>query len=175
VVSLTERDLGELLSGFQRSAFRFEIRDRYNSDVGREPFRKFLAGEPDDLAWHRPWLEMLRRDLADGKSWQRVRIVSVPLSDWSRYALGAARLSVEAGDDIRYLSRVAAAALDLRPADAWILDDRQLVVLRFSPETDTFLGADLAEDESVVQQHRYWRDLSWAHAQPLEEFVRSVS
>jgi len=47
---LTERDLGEFLVGFRESAFRFEIRDRYNSDVGREPFRKFLAGEPDDYA-----------------------------------------------------------------------------------------------------------------------------
>ncbi|GAA1640909.1 hypothetical protein GCM10009733_042460 [Nonomuraea maheshkhaliensis] len=25
--------------------------------MGAEPFRKWKAGEPDDYAWHRPWME----------------------------------------------------------------------------------------------------------------------
>jgi hypothetical protein len=168
---LTERELGDFLTGFRKSAFRFEIRDRYNSDVGREAFRKFLAGEPDDYAWHRQWLDMIRRDRQQGKLWRRVRIVSVPLSDWTRYGIDVARLSVDAGEDIRYLRRDVANQLSLRPYDAWIFDDDQVVRLHFNDNDDTFVGAELVNDGRVVRQHQAWRDLAWEHAQTLEEFV----
>ena len=79
---LTEAELGTMLSRFTASARRFEIRDRYNSDVGREAFRRFLAGEPDDYAWHRSWLDKLRQDHAAGRRWERIRIVSTPPSDY---------------------------------------------------------------------------------------------
>jgi hypothetical protein len=170
MTSLTEQDVGRLLADFRISAFRFETRDRYDSVVGRESFRRFVAGEVDDYSWHRPWTEMLRRDRLQGKTWQRVRIVSTPLSPWTRYALEPARLSVEAGDDIRYLRRDVAGKLGLRPHDAWILDDARLVVLRFDAD-DTFVDAEIVDDETVVRQHQIWRDVGWQHAQSLDAFV----
>ena len=171
---LTERDLGEWFDGFRSSAFRFETRDRYNSDVGREAFRKFLAGEPDDYAWHQGWLDKIRRDRAAGKTWQRVRIVSVPLSDWSRYGIQVARVGLEAGDDIRYLSREAARELGLDPLDAWLFDDQNLIHLHFGDD-DTFRGAELVTDPGVVASHQHWRDLAWQHALELEDFVASLA
>ena len=172
---LSERELGGLLDNFQRTAFRFEIRDRYNSEVGREAFRKFLAGEPDDYVWHRPWLDKLRRDHQQGKRWQRVRIVSVPLSDWMRYGTEVARLNVLAGEDIRYLRRQVAGGLGIAPYDAWLLDDETLVRLHFNDHDDTFAGAEVVADDAVLRSHRQWRQLAWQHAQPLAEFVASFS
>jgi hypothetical protein len=171
---LTERELRDLLTSFRESAFRFEIRDRYNSDVGREPFRKFMAGEPDDYAWHRSWTDMLRRDRTQGKRWERVRVVSVPLSDWSRYAIEVARLSVAAGDDIRYLRRDRAEEMGIRPYDAWIFDDDQLVWLHFDDQDDKFTGAELVTDPKVVRRHQIWRRLAWDHAKNLEAFVAAL-
>jgi hypothetical protein len=171
---LTERDLGELFASFRSTAFRFEIRDRYNSDVGREAFRKFLADEPDDYVWHQPWLNQIRRDRAAGKTWQRIRIVTVPLSDWSRYGIAVARTGLEAGDEIRYLRRETAYELGLDPLDAWLFDDRDLIHLHFNDD-DTFRGAEAVTDPQVVAEHRCWRDLAWQHALALEDFVASVS
>ena len=171
---LTEPELGGLLTGFRTSAFRFETRDRYNSDVGREAFRRFLAGEPDDYAWHRSWVEMLRRDTEHGKLWQRVRIVSVPLSDWSRYAVGVARLSVSGGEDVRYLRRDTAESLGLTPYDSWIFDGSLLVHLHFNDGDDTFRGAELIDDPEIVARHLQWRELALQHAQPLEVFIATV-
>jgi len=168
---LTENEFGRLLRGFSGSAFRFEIRDRYNSEVGREPFRKFLAGEPDDYEWHHWWMEMVRQDRAKGKIWQRIRIVSVPLSDYNRYALTIARLSVAAGEDIRYLDRQSANGLSLTPYDAWLFDARQLVRLHFDDDDDTFQGAEVIEDPAIVTRHDRWRQLAWQHAQDIEQFA----
>jgi Family of unknown function (DUF6879) len=168
---LSEDELGGLLRGFKRTAFRFETRDRYNSEVGRAPFRRYLAGEPDDYEWHRWWLDMVRRDRAEGKVWQRVRIVSVPLSDYNRYALTVARLSVAAGEDIRYLDRAAADRLGITPFDAWLLDARRLVRLDFNDTDDTFRGAEAVTDPAEVDRHNRWRELAWDHARDLGQFA----
>ncbi|HEX4816716.1 MAG TPA: hypothetical protein VFV66_28575 [Nonomuraea sp.] len=170
-VLLSEAELGELLATFTTSAFRFELRERYNSTVGAEPFRKWQAGEPDDYAWHRAWMEKVRRDVAAGKTWQRVRIVSVPPSDYTRYGIEVARLSVAAGEDIRYLRRDVAESLELEPYDAWLLDDARLIWLHFHGADDTFAGAELVTDTEVLARHQTWRDLALKHAQPLEEFA----
>ncbi|MFF0860880.1 DUF6879 family protein [Nonomuraea sp. NPDC003560] len=168
---LSEAELGDLLSTFTTSAFRFELRERYNSAVGAEPFRKWQAGELDDYAWHRSWMDKISRDVAAGKSWQRVRIVSVPPSEYTRYGIDVARLSVQAGEDIRYLRRDIAEQIGLQPYDAWLLDDVRLIRLHFSDVDDTFAGAELVTDTEVVLRHREWRDLALRHAQPLDAFV----
>ncbi|MGP3913731.1 DUF6879 family protein [Nonomuraea sp. 10N515B] len=168
---LSEAELGDLLANFTTSAFRFELRERYNSTVGAEPFRKWQMGEPDDYAWHRSWMEKISRDVAAGKTWQRVRIVSVPPSEYTRYGIEVARLSVQAGEDIRYLRRDVAEGLGLHPYDAWLLDDSRLVWLHFSDVDDRFADAALITDPEVVSRHRAWREVALKHAQPLEEFA----
>lgn len=174
MASLSETELNTLFTSFSMSAFRFETRDRYISTVGREPFRKYLAGEPDDHAWHRGWLDMLARDVAVGKTWERIRIVSVPLGDYNRYSLGIGRLNVQAGEDIRYLTREAARRLQLEPFDAWLFDSRLLVHLRFNDD-DTFREAEVIQDQGVVEQHLVWRELARRHAQLLEDFAAAYS
>lgn len=174
IVLLSETELGDLLSGFSTSAFRFELRERYNSTVGVEPFRKWLAGEPDDYAWHRSWMKRISRDADAGKTWQRVRIVSVPLSEYTRYGIEVARLSVQAGEDIRYLRRDLAEQLGLAPYDAWLLDDSRLIWLHFDETDDTFAGAELVTEPEVLARHLKWRALALEHAQPLEVFVDAL-
>jgi hypothetical protein len=168
---MSEVELGGLLSSFSRSARRFEVRERYNSEVGREPLRRFLAGEPDDFAWHRDWMEMVERDRRAGKTWQRIRIVSVPPSDYTRYGLAVARHSVRAGEDIRYLRRDLAAQLEVEPYDAWLLDDQTLVRLDFNDEDDTFVGAQIVHDPETVDRHRAWWPVAWQLAEPIDAFV----
>jgi len=119
-------------------------------------------------------LERIRGDRLAGKCWQRVRIVSVPLSDWTRYGIGIARLSVTVGEDIRYLRRDTANRLGLQPYDAWLFDNQRLVHLHFDDNDDTFTGAELLTDNEVVQRHRSWRDLAWQHAQKIENFLDSL-
>jgi hypothetical protein len=168
---LTERELGALFDEFTASAFRFETRERYNSEVGRDAFRKYRAGQPDDYAWHRPWLTRIRRDRAAGKVWQRVRIVSVPPSEYTRYGLAVAQLNIEAGEDIRYLRRDMAQRLGLRPYDAWLFDQRILVRLHFDDADDTFQHAETVQDTSIVARHNAWRETAWRYAQSREEFL----
>lgn len=55
------------------------------------------------LQWHEPWLALIRDTTATGRLVQRVRVVSVPHGDYTRWGLSVAALNIAAGEDIRWL------------------------------------------------------------------------
>lgn len=97
----------EWIDLFQRctgEAFHLEVRDAYAVPAESEHFRRFLDGEPDDyVTFQQPWLTLMRDVIAKGVAVRRVRVVSVPHSDYHRWVLVATAPSVEAGEDIRYV------------------------------------------------------------------------
>lgn len=54
---------------------------------------------------------MIREAAAQGRQFSRVRVVSLPLTDYSRFGLFCSKHTNIAGEDIRYLRREAAADL----------------------------------------------------------------
>lgn len=66
---------------------------------------------------------------AKGKFVHRVRVVSVPLSDYSRFGLWCAEHAIQAGEDIRYLNR--AQARGLPDFDYWLFDSKWAAQLKF--------------------------------------------
>ena len=151
-------DFGELFTSFEHTAFRLEPREYYNSAGEHEPLRRFLAGEPDDLKWNRPWLDLMAAHAARGRVIRRVRVVSVPLSDYSRFGLWCAGFLAEAGEDIRYLDRAQASGLP--DFDYWLFDSRWGARLHFD-QADRFLGAEIINDPAVVAELAAARDDAW--------------
>lgn len=144
------------------------MRDHYNSPRETESFRKFVAGESDNLAWFQNWLGMVREATTEGRRFSRVRVVSIPLTDYSRFGLWTSQFTNNAGDDIRYLRRDEAA--DLPNYDYWLFDSRKLVRMHFGDD-NTFLGAEIIEDPAVIVAHNYWRDTAWHRAVRRDDFV----
>jgi hypothetical protein len=161
----------KLFSSFHASAFRLETRERYHlAKDEEEPLRRFLAGEPDDLAWMNEWCELMRMHARHGRTFRRVRVVSRPFSDYTRFSMAVARHSIPAGDQIHYLDRKEAKRLDLPRSDWWLFDDERLALLHLN-EQDVLHGAEIITDPEVVERHRRWAEVAWLHAIPLEEFV----
>lgn len=130
--------------------------------------RKFLAGEPDDLEWSNSWLERVRTARTEGRTFSRVRVVTVPLTDYSRFGLWASQFTVEAGEDIRYVRRDQ--AVGLPDHDYWMFDSRTVVRMHFDGQS-AFLGGELVEDPTGIVQHNYWRDAAWHKAVRRDEFA----
>jgi hypothetical protein len=139
----------DLFGSFDRTARRLEVRERYNLNHERESIRAFLEGGHDDLAWFAPWLDQIRRLTSEGKQFRRVRVVSVPLSDYNRWGLDIARHTSAAGEDIRYLDR--ARAQDLPDFDYWLFDDTRVARLHFDAE-DRPLGAEIITVADTVKE-----------------------
>ncbi|HEY3895481.1 MAG TPA: hypothetical protein VGL88_08955 [Pseudonocardiaceae bacterium] len=147
-----------------------EVRDRYNAPREVESFRKFVAGEAVDLSWAESWLSMIRQAAAEGRRFMRVRVVSLPLTDYSRFGLWGAQFTNAVGEDIRYLARDLAQKVQLPNHDYWLFDSRKLARMHFG-EGDRFLGAGIIEDPGEVVQHNFWRDAAWHHAMRRDDFA----
>jgi Family of unknown function (DUF6879) len=151
-------------------AFHLEQRDTYNVAAEDVPFGRWLRGESDDYAWHQDWLAFLRQATAAGVQIQRVRLVSLPYTDYTRWGLHVARLNVEAGEDIRYLPRELAKDIDLPAEDYWLLDDDTLILSVFSADGRTGCFTHETSPE-LVQQCRLVRDQVWGRAIPYAQYV----
>lgn len=167
---ITGDEFSQLFRSFDHTAFRLEARGRYDADYENESLRRFLAGEPDDLPWIQNWLTMIREITAEGKTFHRVRVVSIPLTDYSRFGVWCAQFTNGAGEDIRYLVRDQADALDLPHHDYWLFDSSKLVRMHFD-DSDAFLGAEIIHDSADVVRHSYWRDAAWHHAVKRDDFA----
>jgi hypothetical protein len=146
------------------------VRDRYDAPYENESLRKFLAGESDDLPWMQDWLKLIRTATNEGRRFRRVRVVSMPLTDYSRFGIWCAQFTNGAGEDIRYLTRDQADAAGLPTHDYWLLDSRKLVRMHFD-EHDRFLGGEVITDSAVILQHNYWRDAAWHMAVRRDDFA----
>src|SRR5215468_1593065 len=98
-------DLNQLCRGITKSFVHLETRDAYGTEVELPHMATWRRGEPDDFAWLDWWLEMLRGHRAAGRTCRRARIVSEPLSDYHHWTQSHAQLFIDAGEDIRYISR----------------------------------------------------------------------
>jgi hypothetical protein len=111
---------------------------------------------------------MIRAATAEGRRFARVRVVSVPLTTYSRFGVYCSQYTIEAGEDIRYLPRDQ--AHDLPDYDYWLFDSRKLVKMHFDGD-ENFLGGEVIEDLAEVVQHNYWRDAAWHKAVRREDFA----
>jgi hypothetical protein len=142
--------------------------DQYDASYENESLRKFLVGEPDELPWMQSWLTMLGETTAEGRRFSRVRVVTTPLTDYSRFGVWCSQFTSGAGEDIRYLPRGLADGLP--KYDYWLFDSRKLVRMHFDDQM-AFLGGELIEDPAEIVRHNYWRDAAWHHAIRRDDFA----
>lgn len=169
----------ELLSGeafenlfrtFHRTAFHLELKDSYHTPEEAAPFNLFLQGKQDDFAWHRPWLKLVREACLAGKIMTRVRVVTIPHSDYARWGLTVAPLNIEAGEDIRWLPRHLTEGIDFPTDDYWLFDDTRVVFTVFESD-GRFAGGMETQDPATINQCREVHQKVWALAIPHRDYI----
>jgi hypothetical protein len=162
-----------LFRDFRHTAWRLETRRGYASDRNSPKWRRFLAGEDLTSDPDNSWRENVRRQTAQGKRFERVRLVDDPPTRGQAFLLASAPGNVAAGEDIRNLTRAEAQRLRLPDHDFWLFDSKILVRFAFDDE-DTTLGVYVTEDPAEVLAACQARDAAWHHAVRTEEFARRV-
>jgi hypothetical protein len=173
------QELAGAFTRFEYTAFRLERQESYAGTSYDSPrFARWLKGQLPELDPDMPWKRLVRTATAEGRQFARVRIVSEPWSEYTRYALWQSLQNIAAGEDIRYLSRQRAEAVGLRAGlwvhDYWLFDSSLLIVMHYDDATDDLRGCEILQDPAVIVQHNYWRDAAWHHAMPRDEYVRQV-
>jgi hypothetical protein len=157
---------------FKHRAFHIEVKDSYQTPDEAGPFDLFLSGAYDDFAWHQPWLNLLRRVAREGREMDRVRVVTVPHGDYTRWGLAVAPLNITAGEDIRWLPRHLITAADLPADDYWLFDNDLVVFTVFEPG-GRFVGGATTVDKKIIEHCRAARDHVWNVAIPHSEYIVS--
>lgn len=129
--------------------------------------QRYLDDGYTDMTWLEGWLRTIRARAAEGKLVRRVRVVSLPLSDYNRFGLWTAAFNNEAGEDIRYLARDN--AQDLPSVDYWLFDSRTAAKMHF--DDGVALSPELIEDPALVVDLNYQRDAAWHRAITRDQFA----
>ena len=166
---IDREEFERLFDAFTKSAWRLEIQGTYDEPEEREPLRRFLTGESDDLAWMTDWFDWVAELTAAGRRIGRVRVLTEPLTDYLRFELSFTGQAVDAGEDIRLLAANDARKLQLPREDFWFFDDRLIAVLLFGDTGVT--AAEVIDDPSEVNRYRAVQQLALSAAVPYREWV----
>ncbi|MBB4930705.1 hypothetical protein F4561_001525 [Lipingzhangella halophila] len=173
--SLEEEGVDRLFLGFEYTAFRLETLQVYRAPEEAAELEAFLAGadQPAEV-WDmtQGWLAEVSGRIAQGKRYQRVRVVTEPLSDYLRYecAWGYA-YSTMAGEDVRVLSVTEGTWPEGVPRrDYWLFDSVRLLEMHYTPEGE-FVCAQLNEDPVIIVEANRVRDQAVHHSVPYAEFA----
>lgn len=165
-------DFEALFTQFAHTAFRLEVRESYaGMPYEVEPLRQFLAGEPlVDLDWTKGYRNLVSEHAAAGRRITRVRVVSEPWSDYTRFGVWLAAGTIAAGEDIRYLARSHPAVTELPDDDYWLFDSSRLYVLHFTPD-DNLIGAEPVTDLALIVAANAARDAAWHYAEQRDQYA----
>jgi hypothetical protein len=114
------------------------------------------------------WLKKVRGYRAEGKTFQLVRMVTEPPTEYLRWMFTITPLNVEAGEDIRWINQTDARQLQMPSYDFYILDDEQVAIMHF--DDNGFSGAEVTSDSTVLAEHQECRGRAWAVATPHAEY-----
>jgi hypothetical protein len=164
-------DLAALLKNFRLSAFRLETLDRYTVPQEAEWFEEWrLTGRlPELTPENDSWLRMVHDHTRAGRIMQRVRVVSTPLTDYERFELALFPPSLEAGEDIRVISRSVLRSVLLVREDFWLFDRQTAIMLRYD-SAGRFLSAEPGQPSLCQRQC----DEALAQSIPLKEYLATL-
>ncbi|MFD8965252.1 DUF6879 family protein [Streptomyces sp. NPDC059568] len=165
-------DFGRLFETFEHTAWRLETRGRYGSDELTDTWRQFVQGEPVQWDYDDNWSGNVRTQTAQGKRFERVRVVDSPPTTGQLYLLDNARRNCAVGEDIRNLWRAEADRLHLPAEDFWIFDSRFVALLNF--DGDDLIDVELITEPAAVNRYAQARDAAWHHAVPYTEFAAGL-
>ncbi|WP_253949736.1 DUF6879 family protein [Nocardia terpenica] len=163
------------------SAFHLEVRDNYAVADEAEALRRWAAGEPYEReeqpdSW-RAWDELMIETAGRGVVLERLRVVTVPHSEYTRWLIENTADNIATGEQVRWLPRHLTAP-DTVPRDDYWLFDRNKVAFTTFAEDGAFMGLSITTDPRIVGWCVEARDTLWSkgidHARYVEsEYVRA--
>lgn len=165
-MGLSYEEFHALFPQVKREALHLNMRDSYGTETELPVLAKWKASEPDDLSWlddwraMNDWCEMMRDQVAAGRVFRRINIVSEPLSEYHQWSRIVESRMAAAGQDIRWVSRRLVSEVWFPGNDFWLFDDETVVFMHYH---GSGLVADrvLANDPDVVQRCRDTFEAVW--------------
>ncbi|WP_042365139.1 DUF6879 family protein [Streptacidiphilus neutrinimicus] len=163
----------DLIGSASEYARHLELRDRYLVPDEEAEFQTWRADgtldvDPDGDGW-RGWTGIVRSASSRGCAVQRLRIVSEPVTEYTRWLHAITAANVAAGEQVRWLPRAMARDLLIPAEDFWLLDDRLVAFNELDGDGNSH-GWDVRDDPALaVRMCVAWSEL-WDRAIPHEKY-----
>ncbi len=159
----------ELMASAHHGAVHLEMRDSYTpNDL---IFRDWKAGKQfDPVERMADWFQGRLSTVARGVVIRRARIVSEPLSDFTRHEFETtSRLNIPAGEQVRWLPRRRASDLALPGNDFWVFDEHTIRFGYFAGDGE-LVGHEVCRDPDVLKLGLSAFEAVWDRAIPHEDY-----
>lgn len=154
------------------SSWRWECQGDYLVD--HEKVQRWRNGEREEQNYEeRDWVRYIRGLRQAGIPWERVRMLTEPVTDYLTWMLAITNWNIDAGEDIRWIKESRARELGAPDYDFYLFDDNRVVIMHFDDDK-VLTGAEVVDDEDVVTEHRAWRDTVWPHAVRHREYLFDI-
>jgi hypothetical protein len=159
---------------FRYSVFRLETLQAYGNSGEDADFQAFIAGAPRPRnPGHEQWQEMLRANAREGRTQQRVHVVTEPLSQYAQLELTwGYGPNTAAGEDIRIIPVREGEAwpLDVPHCDFWLFDNSELYDQHYD-HTGAWLGTEVVTDPARIVAACRWRDAALHQSVPWTDYI----
>jgi hypothetical protein len=163
----------ELIANCARSAVHLEMRDAYAVDYEEGPFAEWRNGFRHDPAdresWWRPWLDLIQETVGRGIVVRRARIVSEPVSEYTKFLHDNTFTNVAAGEQVRWLPRRRASDIALPGNDFWLFDERWVHWNHFAGD-GSWTGEEITGDPGAATLCADAFEAVWARATPHDQY-----
>ncbi|MFJ8434615.1 DUF6879 family protein [Kitasatospora sp. NPDC094019] len=166
----------QLLRSAQHSAIHLELRDTYavpDEAQAVEHFRQTGESDLDPASeYWQDWTAMLREATARGVVVRRARIVSEPVTLYTRYLHAMTPVNIAIGEEVHWLPRRDASDLALPGNDFWAFDGRCARFNHFTGDGDwANERTSYTEDASVVKLCVNAFEAVWERAIPHHRYT----
>ncbi|WP_040778684.1 DUF6879 family protein [Nocardia pneumoniae] len=146
-------------------AFHLEVRDCYVLEDEQEALRRFDAGvayerEEQPESW-KAWDALMVESAGRGVTLERLRVVTVPHSDYTRWLLSATDDNIATGETVRWLPRHLADPADVPHDDYWLFDADTVAFNTFAAD-GRFTGLSITTDPALVACCLRVRERLWS-------------
>ncbi|MEU7631855.1 DUF6879 family protein [Nocardia sp. NPDC049220] len=153
------------------SAVHVEVQDAYRVPDEYEPLLRWRrTREIVETDGGRQWCAMVAETVSRGVKVARVRVVTVPHTEYTQWLLDACATNVAAGEQIRWLPRHLAAAV---PSDDYWLFDNETVAFNTVDADGDAVGLAVTTDPAIAAVcTEAWNQL-WSAGIDHTEYARS--
>lgn len=153
-----------LFRAARRRAFHLEVQDTYGVADEVEALRRWEAGEsyePEEqpASW-KAWDDLMTETAGRGVALERLRVVTVPHSDYTRWLLSRTEIRLEVGEAVRWLPRHLTDPAAVPGDDYWLFDDDTVAFTTFA-ESGEFMGLSITTDPGIVARCVQARATLW--------------
>lgn len=160
------------------SALHLEMRDAYGVATEAEVWAAWQASGGGTRATNEErtrragWLAAVTEATSRGVEVRRARIVSTPVSLYTRFLHAGTGLNIEAGEEVRWLPRPQASDIALPGNDFWLFDDSAAVFNLFDGDGGWCEpGFQERTEADVIALCSAAFEAVWERATPHDAFV----